>query len=73
MFGKNVIITDNTDWLTGDIIEASLARRQVEDRFRRSKDDESVGASPLRRWTDSKIRCHLFSSVVAMTGLWLPR
>jgi len=69
MFGKNIIITDNRDWLTGDIIEASLARWQVEDRFRLSKDDDLVGTSPVRHWTDSKIRCHLFTCVVAMTYL----
>jgi len=69
MFGKNIIITDNTDWLTSDIIEASLARWQVEDRFRLSKDDDLVGTSPIRHWTDSKIRCHLFTCVVAMTYL----
>ena len=69
MFGKNIIITDNTDWPTGDIIEASLARWQVEDRFRLSKDDDLVGTNPVRHWTDSKIRCHLFTCVVAMTYL----
>jgi transposase len=69
MFGKNIIITDNTDWLTGDIIEASLARWQVEERFRLSKNDDLVGTSPVRHWTDSKIRCHLFTCVVAMTYL----
>ena len=69
MFGKNIIITDNTDWLTSDIIEANLARWQVEDRFRLSKDDDLVGTSPIRHWTDSKIRCHLFTCVVAMTYL----
>jgi transposase len=58
MFGKNIIITDNTDWPTGEIIQASLDRWQVEDRFRLSKDDELVGISPVRHWTDSKIRCH---------------
>ncbi len=67
MFGKNIIITDNTDWLTGDIVEANLARWQVEDRFRLSKEDDLVGTSPVRHWTDSKIRCHLFTCVVAMT------
>jgi transposase len=69
MFGKNIIITDNMDWTTGDIVQASLDRRQVEDRFRLSKDDDLVGASPVRHWTDSKIRCHLFTCVVAMTYL----
>ena len=69
MFGKNIIITDNTDWTTSDIIQANNDRWQVEDRFRLSKDDELVGVSPVRHWTDSKIRCHLFTCVVAMTYL----
>ena len=69
LFGKNIIITDNTDWTTKAIIEASLDRWQVEDRFRLSKNDDLVGVQPIRHWTDSKIRCHLFSCVVAMTYL----
>ncbi len=69
MFGKNIIITDNTDWTTKEIVEASLDRWQVENRFRLSNDDELVSARPIRHWTDSKIRCHLFSCVVAMTYL----
>jgi hypothetical protein len=36
LFGKNIIITDNTDWTTAQIVEASLDRWQVEDRFRLS-------------------------------------
>jgi transposase len=69
MFGKNIIITDNTDWTTGDIVQANLDRWQVEDRFRLSKDDELAAVSPVRHWTDSKIRCHLFTCVAAMTYL----
>jgi len=67
MFGKNIIITDNTDWTTREIVEASLDRWQVEDRFRLSKNDDLVGTRPIRHWTDSKIRCHLFTCVAAMT------
>ena len=37
MFGKNIIITDYTDWTTREIVKASLDRWQVEDRFRLSK------------------------------------
>lgn len=69
MFGKNIIITDNMDWRTKDIIEASLDRWQVEDRFRLSKNDDLVSVQPIRHWTDSKIRCHLFTCVVALTYL----
>jgi transposase len=69
MFGKNIIITDNTDWTTREIVEASLDRWQVEDRFRLSKNEDLVGTRPVRHWTDSKIRCHLFTCVAAMTYL----
>jgi transposase len=69
MFGKNIIITDNIDWTTREIVEASLDRWQVENRFRLCNDDDFVGMRPVRHWTDSKIRCHLFTGVVAMTYL----
>jgi len=69
MFGKHIIITDNTDWTTREIVEASLERWQVENRFRLSNDDDLVAARPIRHWTDSKIRCHLFSCVVALAYL----
>ncbi|MFP4452669.1 MAG: IS1634 family transposase [Desulfobacterales bacterium] len=59
LLGKNIIITDNMDWSTPEILEASLDRWQVEDQFRVSNDDDLVGVRPIRHWTDSKIRCHL--------------
>ena len=68
-FGRNIIITDNTDWSTAQIVQASLDRWQVEDRFRLSKNDDLVGVLPIRHWTDSKIRCHLFTCVATMTYL----
>jgi transposase len=68
-FGRNIIITDNTDWTTSDIVQTSLDRWEVEDAFRLSNDDELVSLRPVRHWTDSKIRCHLFSCVVALTYL----
>lgn len=70
-FGKNIIITDNIDWPTSEIVEASLDRWQVEEKFRQSKDDDLVAMRPIRHFTDSKIRCHMFSCVVAMTYLRL--
>lgn len=68
-FGKTVIVTDNVDWTTAQIVAASLDRWQVEERFRQSKHDELVGAQPVRHWTDGKIRCHFFTCVAAMTYL----
>ncbi|NPV58111.1 MAG: IS1634 family transposase [Actinobacteria bacterium] len=69
LFGKNMIVTDNTDWTTEEIIEASLARWEVEDAFRLSKDCDLVGVQPIRHFTDSKIRCHLFCCVAALAYL----
>jgi transposase len=69
--GKNVIITDNTTWTTDEIVGASLDRYVVENTFRQSKDDVLVSLMPLRHWTDSKIRCHIFSCIVALTYLRL--
>jgi transposase len=69
MFGKTIIITDNTDWTTREIVEASCERWQVENRFRLSNDNDLVATRPIRHWTDSKIRCHLFSCVVALAYL----
>jgi len=69
MFGKNIIITDNTDWTTDEIVSANLDRWQVENSFRLSHDEDLVGTQPVRHWTDSKMRCHLFTCVVAMTYL----
>ena len=69
LFGKNIIITDNTDWTTAEIVQASLDRWQVEDQFRLSNNDDLVSARPVRHWTDSKIRIHLFTCVAAITYL----
>lgn len=70
-FGKNIIITDNMDWETGQIIQASLDRYMVEKSFRNSKDDDLVGIMPVRHWTDSKIRCHILSCIIALCYLRL--
>jgi transposase len=69
MLGKSIIITDNTDWSTNEIVQAHLDRYQVEHAFRSSKAPLLVGVQPIRHWTDSKIRCHLLTCVIAMTHL----
>jgi transposase len=70
-FGKNIIITDNDDWTTDEIVKASLDRWTVEDGFRQSKDDDMVAMMPIRHWTDSKIRCHIFTCIAAYALLRL--
>jgi transposase len=70
-FGKNILITDIEDWDTGEIVQASLDRWAVEDGFRLTKDEEQISMRPIRHWTDSKIRCHIFTCVAALTFLRL--
>ena len=70
-FGKNIIITDNMDWKTDRIIQASIDRYRVEKSFRNSKDDDLVGMMPMRHWTDSKIRCHILTCIIALSYLRL--
>ena len=70
-FGKNILITDQSEWTTDEIVQASLDRYMVENAFRQSKDDDLVSVLPIRHWTDSKIRCHIFTCIVALTYLGL--
>lgn len=70
-FGKNIIITGIMDWTTDEIVNASLDRWVVEDGFRQSKDDDLVAMMPIRHWTDSKIRCHVFTCIAALALLRL--
>jgi transposase len=70
-FGKNILVTDLDGWSTEHIVQASLDRYMVEKAFRQSKDRDLVSLYPFRHWTDSKIRCHIFTCVVALTYLRL--
>jgi transposase len=70
-FGKNILITDIKDWKTEELVQASLDRWAVEDDFRLTKDEDQIRMRPVRHWTDSKIRCHIFTCVVALTFLRL--
>jgi transposase len=71
LFGKNVIVTDNSDWTTEEIVQLSLDRYGIEKQFRDSKSSNHVRVNPLYHWTDSKIRCHLLVCVIALTVLRL--
>lgn len=65
-FGKNIIITDNIDWSTEEIYRAYHERSKIERQFRKSKSPFSISVTPQYHWTDSKIRLHILTCVVAM-------
>jgi len=71
LFGKNVIVTDNHDWTTEEIVQLSLDRYGIEKQFRDSKASDHIQVNPFYHWTDSKIRCQLLTCVIALTVLRL--
>jgi transposase len=71
MMGKNIIVTDNHGWSTDQIVLASLDRYRIEKQFRASKAPCHIRINPMFHWTDSKIRCHLLSCVMAIAALRL--
>jgi len=71
LMGKNMIVTDNSHWSTEEIVLTSLDRYKIENQFKVSKDPCQVRVNPMFHWTDSKIRCHLLTCMIAMTALRL--
>ena len=71
LMGKTIMVTDNHDWDTEQIALATLDRYKVEHQFRASKSSSHVRVNPIFHWTDSKIRCHLLTCLLALTCLRL--
>jgi transposase len=71
LFGRNVIVTDNHDWTTEEIVKHSLDRYRIEKQFRASKSAAHVDVNPFYHWTDGKIRCQLLCCVISLVALRL--
>jgi transposase len=71
MMGKNIIVTDNHNWSTEEIVAASIDRYRIEQQFRSSKACCHVRVNPMFHWTDNKIKCHLLTCVIALAYLRL--
>lgn len=56
--GKNIIITDNHNWSTEDIILAYRSQYIIEDAFKQMKDRKIGTWWPMFHWTDQMIRVH---------------
>jgi len=56
--GKNIIITDNHDWSTEDIILTYRSQYIIEDAFKQMKDRKTGTWWPMYHWTDRMIRVH---------------
>ncbi len=73
--GKNIIITDNHNWSTEDIILTYRSQYIIEDVFKQMKDRRTGTWCPMFHWTDQMIRVHgLYCSLsLLMRSLILKR
>lgn len=58
VLGKKVVITDNHNWKTDDIILAYHGQYVIEDAFKESKDRKIGTWWPMYHYTDQKIKVH---------------
>ena len=65
--GKTILFTDNDDWSNEEIVLAYRSQYHIEHAFRDMKNPHYLGWSPMFHWTDSKIRVHAFTCVLALT------
>ena len=65
--GKTILFTDNDDWTSEEIVLGYRSQHHIEDAFRQMKHPHYLGWSPMFHWTDSKIRVHAFTCVLALT------
>ncbi len=64
--GKTALFTDRSDFSNEQIVGAYRSAWHVESSFRQMKDTEHLTVKPIFRWTDEKIRVHLFTCVLAL-------
>jgi transposase len=65
--GKTILFTDNDDWTNEEIVLGYRSQHHIEDAFRQMKHPHYLGWQPMFHWTDSKIRAHAFTCVLALT------
>jgi transposase len=65
--GKTILFTDNDAWTNEEIVLGYRAQSHIEDAFRQMKHPHYLGWQPMFHWTDSKIRAHAFTCVLALT------
>jgi transposase len=73
LFGKRILFTNRIEWTVADVVAAYRSQSEVESGFRQMKDPHVVSFSPMRHWTDSKIRVHVFYCVLALAVAHLMR
>jgi transposase len=65
-FGKTILFTNRETLTAGEIVKLYHDRHIVEDAFRITKSDHFVKMDPAFHWTDSKIRVHALTCMIAL-------
>lgn len=73
IFGKRILFTNRDTWPVAEVVAAYRSQSGVEFGFRQLKDPHVVSFSPMHHWTDSKIRVHVFYTVLALSIAHLMR
>ncbi|MDR1322567.1 MAG: IS1634 family transposase, partial [Gracilibacteraceae bacterium] len=63
--GKTALFTDRDDFSNEEIICAYRSAWHVEHAFRQMKDSKHLTVRPIFHWTDTQIRIHMFTCVLA--------
>jgi transposase len=66
LLGKQVLFTNRESLTTAEVIDYYRDRNVVEEAFRITKSDDWVKWDPAFHWTDSKIRVHALTCVIAL-------
>ena len=64
--GRTVLVTDNIDWNTKQVIETYRSLTQIEEAFKNMKNIDFLHWQPAYHWTDQKIKVHGFYCVLAL-------
>lgn len=66
-FGKKLLITDQKNWSTADIIRTYREQDSIEKIFRATKDNDHCAIRPQFHYTDKKVRVHIFCCLLGLT------
>ncbi|PKP56280.1 MAG: transposase [Candidatus Altiarchaeales archaeon HGW-Altiarchaeales-2] len=65
-FGRRILITNQHDWSTKEIILAYWGQSKIESVFKRIKNPFHLALRPQYHWTDQKIEVHGFICLLAL-------
>lgn len=64
VFGRRVLMTDQHQWSTAEIIMGFRGQAQIENVFRSFKNPFHDAIRPQHHWTDQKIRVHVYCVIL---------